>query len=112
MSRRRPASPSCAASTLPAIGWTIMRASDGVAEAFDTLITNVTVINAEGQSAGQVGIIGERIAAVLAPGTPATTRAVVDAPGCIVLPGLVDAHAHLREPGLTNKEDFSSGTHA
>ena len=25
-----------------------------------------------------------------------------------LLPGLVDAHAHLREPGLTHKEDFSS----
>jgi len=28
------------------------------------------------------------------------------------LPGLIDAHAHLREPGYTHKEDFRSGTGA
>jgi carbamoyl-phosphate synthase/aspartate carbamoyltransferase/dihydroorotase len=28
------------------------------------------------------------------------------------LPGLVDPHVHLREPGATHKEDFSSGTAA
>ncbi len=26
------------------------------------------------------------------------------------LPGLIDAHVHLREPGMTHKEDFHSGT--
>ncbi|MBP9761903.1 amidohydrolase family protein, partial [Candidatus Saccharibacteria bacterium] len=28
------------------------------------------------------------------------------------LPGLVDVHVHLREPGQTDKEDFSTGTRA
>src|SRR3990167_9515500 len=28
----------------------------------------------------------------------------------IKLPGLVDVHVHLREPGATHKEDFDSGT--
>lgn len=30
----------------------------------------------------------------------------------ITLPGLVDAHVHLRQPGYTHKEDFTSGTAA
>jgi dihydroorotase len=30
----------------------------------------------------------------------------------IVLPGLIDAHVHLRTPGQTHKEDLSSGTQA
>lgn len=30
--------------------------------------------------------------------------------GVLRLPGLVDAHVHLREPGYTHKEDFYSGT--
>src|SRR3972149_7602389 len=30
----------------------------------------------------------------------------------IKLPGLVDVHVHLREPGATYKEDFESGTRA
>src|SRR3989304_1191505 len=28
----------------------------------------------------------------------------------LVLPGCVDLHVHLRDPGLTDKEDFASGT--
>lgn len=83
-----------------------------MAEIFDTLITNATVIDPEAQGATQVGILGGRIAALLDRGTAAVARTVIDASGCILLPGLVDAHAHLREPGLTHKEDFSSGTHA
>jgi len=30
----------------------------------------------------------------------------------LVLPGLIDAHAHLRDPGLTYKENFRTGTAA
>ena len=30
----------------------------------------------------------------------------------IKLPGLIDPHVHLREPGATYKEDFDSGTAA
>lgn len=33
--------------------------------------------------------------------------------GCYdFLPGLIDVHVHLRDPGATYKEDFSSGTAA
>ncbi|MDD5337625.1 MAG: dihydroorotase family protein [Candidatus ainarchaeum sp.] len=34
---------------------------------------------------------------------------IVDARGLIALPGLIDMHVHLREPGETWKEDFKSG---
>jgi dihydroorotase len=34
---------------------------------------------------------------------------VVEVPGALVLPGLVDMHAHLREPGQEYKEDLASG---
>ncbi|MDR1310135.1 MAG: dihydroorotase [Deltaproteobacteria bacterium] len=36
-------------------------------------------------------------------------RQVVDASGLWVLPGLIDAHVHLREPGHEYKEDLASG---
>ena len=42
----------------------------------------------------------------------AKAKNVIDVDGCIVLPGLVDAHVHFREPGLTHKEDFESGSRA
>ena len=37
---------------------------------------------------------------------------VVDARGCFVMPGLIDLHVHLRDPGLTHKETVESGARA
>ena len=37
---------------------------------------------------------------------------VIDAAGCFVMPGLVDLHVHLRDPGLTYKEDIETGAKA
>ena len=37
---------------------------------------------------------------------------VIDATGLVVAPGLVDMHVHLRDPGLTYKEDILSGCEA
>ncbi len=79
---------------------------------FDTLIRGATLVNAAGNCRGDVAISGGRIAAITAPGDQPAARTTIDAAGMLLLPGLVDAHAHLREPGLTHKEDFSSGTHA
>src|SRR5512138_630144 len=36
----------------------------------------------------------------------------IDAAGKYVVPGLVDMHVHLRDPGLEYKEDIVSGTRA
>src|SRR5256885_13704051 len=36
----------------------------------------------------------------------------IDARGLVVVPGLVDMHVHLRDPGQTHKEDIASGTAA
>jgi len=37
---------------------------------------------------------------------------VVDASGCIVAPGLIDPHVHLREPGGEHKETLATGSRA
>ncbi len=37
---------------------------------------------------------------------------IIDAEGCLVMPGIVDMHVHLRDPGQTQKEDIESGSRA
>lgn len=83
-----------------------------MSEDFDTLITNATVVDTDAQHVRHVGVSDGRIEALLDRNAAASARTVIDASGLVLLPGLVDAHAHLREPGLTHKEDFSSGTYA
>ncbi len=37
---------------------------------------------------------------------------IINAKDCLVMPGLIDLHVHLRDPGQTEKEDIESGTRA
>lgn len=37
---------------------------------------------------------------------------VIDAKGCFVMPGFIDLHVHLRDPGLTHKETLKTGAEA
>ncbi len=41
-----------------------------------------------------------------------TADDVMDAAGKYALPGLIDIHVHFREPGMTHKEDFLTGSRA
>lgn len=41
-----------------------------------------------------------------------TADQVVDAAGCYVVPGFIDLHVHLRDPGLTYKETLATGSRA
>jgi dihydroorotase len=43
---------------------------------------------------------------------PASNAAVIDATGLVVVPGLIDIHVHLREPGREDEETVNSGTMA
>lgn len=54
---------------------------------------------------GKVACISEHIDV---PGVECT----IDAKGLTLVPGLIDLHVHLRDPGLTHKEDILSGTTA
>ena len=37
---------------------------------------------------------------------------IIDATDCLIMPGGVDVHVHLRQPGFEYKETIKSGTHA
>lgn len=50
---------------------------------------------------------------VAGPGETATDEVrEIDVQGCWIVPGLIDMHVHLREPGEEYKEDIVSGTRA
>ncbi len=76
-----------------------------------TLIRNAQVVLPGETARTSVLLEGDEIAAVDA---PAGVRAdeTVDARGLHLLPGVIDAHVHFREPGLTHKEDLASGSRA
>lgn len=78
----------------------------------DTVIRGGELITPEGVGRKDIVIEDGRIAALVAPNEAIEARDEIDAAGRIVLPGFVDAHVHLREPGFEHKEDFSTGTRA
>jgi len=54
----------------------------------------------------------ERIARVARGIAPPASARVLDCRGLLVVPGLIDMHTHLREPGEEYKEDVASGCRA
>ena len=73
-----------------------------------------TVVTPRGRAPLDVLIRAGRIAALLPHGedTAAAGAQVIDAAGLLVLPGFVDTHVHLMEPGDGSREDFPAGTSA
>lgn len=76
------------------------------------LITGGTVLDATGERTADVRIddgvvseVGERLAA-------SGAETVLDGSGCIVSPGFVDLHTHLREPGREEAETIETGSRA
>jgi allantoinase len=58
-------------------------------------------------------VAGERITAVTTLGAAVPAGAdVIDLRDAVLLPGLVDTHVHVNEPGRTNWEGFASATRA
>jgi allantoinase len=75
------------------------------------LIRNGTVILEEKRAQVDILIEDGRITKI-AKKITATVDEVIDAQGKFVLPGVVDAHAHIGDPNFTDREDFTSGTRA
>lgn len=83
-----------------------------MAATVDLLLTGASVFTDGALVEASVGVIGGRIAFVSARGWEPPAARVIDLSGRIVLPGFIDTHVHFRDPGLTYKEDFLTGTQA
>ncbi|MEZ5840107.1 MAG: dihydroorotase [Hyphomicrobiales bacterium] len=82
-----------------------------MAETFDLLLKNGTVVNEDGAAIRDVGVRNGRICCI---GTfdSAAAGEVVDCTGLHVLPGVIDSQVHFREPGNEHKEDLETGSRA
>lgn len=76
-----------------------------------TLIKNATVILPDGPQKTSVLIDGAQIAEI-DPAESVKVDETVYAYGMTLIPGAIDAHVHMRDPGLTSKEDLRSGSRA
>ena len=76
---------------------------------FDLIIRGGTCVLPWGMEQTSVGVREGRIAA-LGVGPDATAGETIDASGLHVLPGLIDPHVHLRDPGNAAVETIPTGT--
>src|SRR5438552_345030 len=81
---------------------------------FDLIIKGGNVVTPAGSFTGDVGIAGEKIAALGVELEPAAGTRVIDATGHHVLPGVLDVHVHLALPfrGTVSADDYRTGTRA
>jgi dihydropyrimidinase len=63
-------------------------------DGFDTIIRGGLLVSPEGSHVSDIGVRGEKIAAIGPAGTLTGGASVIEADGCHVLPGLVDPHTH------------------
>ncbi|HBN12966.1 MAG TPA: dihydroorotase [Clostridiales bacterium] len=73
------------------------------------LIKNGTLVLKDGEKKADILIENGKISRI---GKITEDCKVIDAAGKHVLPGLIDMHVHLREPGFEGKEDIESGSRA
>lgn len=83
-----------------------------VTQLYDVIVKNGKIVTSSRIYEGDICIQDGRVAAILSPGTRAEAKDVLDASGKLVLPGAIDTHAHLNDPGFTWREDFDHGTAA
>jgi len=74
------------------------------------LIRNAQVVTTTGVEKADILIQDDRFVKIAPQLTRPVDAEMVEAEGLVALPGLVDIHVHLREPGGEHKEDFYSGT--
>jgi dihydroorotase len=80
--------------------------------AADLVLRNGTVVTSTETFEGGVAITGGKIVAVGADSVLPEGKQDIDVGGNLIAPGLIDFHVHFREPGLTYKEDFTTGSTA
>jgi allantoinase len=78
---------------------------------YDLIVRGGRAVLPDGDRVADVGVLDGAIAAI-APDLEGAAAVEIDARGSVVLPGAVDAHVHLNDPGRAEWEGFAAGTAA
>src|SRR3954471_21319156 len=78
----------------------------------DLVLKGGRLVTPQGIVEADVVIAGRSILALTAGELAPSAAETVDVTGKVVLPGGIDSHTHLREPGYTHKEDITTGSRA
>ncbi len=78
----------------------------------DLIVRSRRILTPGGYLDGAIAVRDEKIVALLPADEPVQAARTIDVGGKTVIPGLVDSHAHFRDPGFTHKEDFETGSRA
>ena len=74
------------------------------------LIKNGTVVNPGDKKITKADVlVTDGVISKIAPELKDAADETYDAKGCYVMPGFIDLHVHLRDPGLEYKEDIQTG---
>ncbi|MGW0803022.1 allantoinase AllB [Nonomuraea sp. NPDC002799] len=79
---------------------------------FDLVVRSRRTVTPDGERAAAVAVRGERIAGLYDYAAPLDAAEDIDLRDLALLPGLVDTHVHVNEPGRTHWEGFASATRA
>jgi len=82
-----------------------------VSRDLDVVIRAARIVTPDGETAGSVGVRDGKIVAV-EPTALTAARVVELADDEVLMPGVVDAHVHVNDPGRTEWEGFASATRA
>ncbi len=75
------------------------------------LIKNASIVNADKHEKNTQDILCEKgVIVKIAPSIKADNAKTVDAKDMLVMPGLIDMHIHMREPGQEHKETVETGS--
>jgi allantoinase len=78
----------------------------------DLTITNAQIVTEQGLYPADVGVVGEQIVALAAPGMLPPATKTIDASGMLLFPGAIDIHFHCRTPAYPERGDFYTETRA
>lgn len=78
---------------------------------YDLIIKNGNVVFRDGVRQVDIGVKNEKISYIAEEITD-EAKEVIDASGQYVMPGMVDTHVHISEPGRTEWEGFETGSKA